>query len=801
MSVQPFVTVFRSTLGDVAAARPMSMEELERVIGRGPTVPSEDRKETLPLLKLARFGNRPTAKGSLRSDDNVEQISGIEGDYDGEQVSIETAAERLKQFGIEALLHTSARHRPEAPRWRVFCPLAVPLEGGTAQLKAQHGYWLDRLNGALGGILSAESWTLSQAYFFGSIEGFTPLTSIRLAGKCLDQLDELPPAIGKPGGSAPNDDARDAGAELARSEASADIEAIASGVHIYGPTRRLTGRYIAKRLSVAETVAIVRSLLLEHKGAWADQLPRWQEAYDKTERLTEDAAEKRRTGKWTSSDSASDADVDEWGEPLPLLVESGGLPYPADALPGDLGGAVREVVGFVQCPIALAASSALSALSVAAQGLANVRRGPGLEGPVSLYLLSMADSGERKSECDKRFASVLRDWEAEELERLKPDLAKSRAELAAWEQERKAVEARIYQARKEGKPTDEARDALEKLEAEKPEPVRVPRVLLESETAENLAWTLARPDGWPSAGLLSSEAGVIFGGHAMRRDSIMQSLSLLNKFWSGEPHRVGRRTSESFDINGARLTMGLAVQPETVQAFFDESRGLARATGFAARFLIGWPESTQGTRLYREPPSGWPYLTAYQKRLRRLLNTRMTISQHSGLLPPPLDMDPVAFEAWRQFCDGVEVELRENGELADLRDVASKAADNCARVAALFHLFEHGSGGRIAVDDVAQAARIVTWHLREARRFLGGATVPKAVANAVKLEAWLLPRCRERGSGSLTAREVMHRGPNPVRRKVDLLAALAELRDAERAKLSPDGRTILINPALLRGQP
>jgi len=236
MSAQAFVTVFRNKSGEIDAARVMSMEELERVVGRGPTVDSEADKETLPLVKLARFGDQRTARGSLRSDENVEQVWGIEGDYDGEQVSIETAAERLKRYGIEALLHTSARHRPEAPRWRVFCPLSEPLAGDTAQLKAQHAFWLDRLNGALGGILSGESWTLSQAYFFGSIAGFTPLTSIRLTGKCLDQLDELPPPIGKPGGSQRQEEAGNGAGERGQASTSPneDIEHIARGRHISG---------------------------------------------------------------------------------------------------------------------------------------------------------------------------------------------------------------------------------------------------------------------------------------------------------------------------------------------------------------------------------------------------------------------------------------------------------------------------------------------------------------------------------------------------------------------------------------
>ena len=76
-----------------------------------------------------------------------------------------------------------------------------------------------------------------------------------------------------------------------------------------------------------------------------------------------------------------------WPEPLPLIVSHERLRYPTDALPGLLGMAVREVQAFVQCPVALAACSALSVLSVAAQGLVDVQRRDGLSAPVSLFLL------------------------------------------------------------------------------------------------------------------------------------------------------------------------------------------------------------------------------------------------------------------------------------------------------------------------------------------------------------------------------------------------------------------------------
>ena len=154
---------------------------------------------------------------------------------------------------------------------------------------------------------------------------------------------------------------------------------------------------------------------------------------------------------------------------------------------------------------------------------------------------------------------------------------------------------------------------------------------------------------------------------------------------------------------------------------------------------------------------------------------------------------------WRQFHDIAEAELRQGGELADLRDVASKAAENVARLAALFHVFQHGPDGSIGPDHVQAAARIVSWHLLEARRFLGDAAIPKATRNAMKLDGWLIARCQESGSEIVLLRDVMRLGPNPVRRKADAEQALAELADAGRAVLDKDHRIIRVNPALLEG--
>jgi hypothetical protein len=150
-------------------------------------------KEALPWLKLARFGNGATPRGSLRHDRNIICITGIEGDYDGGVVAFDEAVERLAKAGLLALVYTSPSHCAERPRWRVLCPTSTELR------PAARSGLVSRLNGVLGGTLGAESWTLSQAYYYGAV-GKNPDHRVEVIdGEPIDHLDELELiAVGKP---------------------------------------------------------------------------------------------------------------------------------------------------------------------------------------------------------------------------------------------------------------------------------------------------------------------------------------------------------------------------------------------------------------------------------------------------------------------------------------------------------------------------------------------------------------------------------------------------------------------------
>jgi putative DNA primase/helicase len=420
-----------------------------------------------------------------------------------------------------------------------------------------------------------------------------------------------------------------------------------------------------------------------------------------------------------------------------------------------------------------------------------------------LSLLTIAYSGERKTTCDGFFYSAIREYEQEQAEAAKPEQKRHAEELAAWTAERDGILLAIKEAGRKGKDTKALRESLAEMAHHKPEPPRVPKLLRVDDTPESLAWVLAKE--WPSAGVASSDAGIVFGGHAMGKESIMRNLSQLNILWDGGALPIGRRTKESFTVKGARLTMALQVQESTLRAFSDKSDGLPRGIGFLARFLVAWPESTQGFRPFTEAPTAWPALSAFHRGIANILAAPVPIEDDGTLTPAMLPLTADAKAAWVAFHDAIEGELRNGGELYDVRDVASKTADNAARLAALFQVFEHGMGAAVGIGAFEGASRIVAWHLNESRRFwrfFGELALPAELAAAARLDTWLIEYCRRERTAGVSTMRVQQYGPGSLRGKGAIEAAVRELDEMGRARLVKEGRQrrIEVNPALLAGE-
>lgn len=147
---------------------------------------SAPTKEQLWWLKLAKFGDRATEKKSLRNNENVLSIDGLEADYDAGEMAVSQAVEIAEKAGLACLIYTSPSHTPEFPKWRVLAPFSETLE------PADRDHMMGRLNGLFNGAFAAESWTLSQSYFYGCVDGSKSTHCVELVeGQAIDELDEL----------------------------------------------------------------------------------------------------------------------------------------------------------------------------------------------------------------------------------------------------------------------------------------------------------------------------------------------------------------------------------------------------------------------------------------------------------------------------------------------------------------------------------------------------------------------------------------------------------------------------------
>ncbi|HCR96867.1 MAG: YfjI family protein [Halomonas sp.] len=402
-------------------------------------------------------------------------------------------------------------------------------------------------------------------------------------------------------------------------------------------------------------------------------------------------------------------------DPIPLVDRIVAPEYPLEALGSILGEAAERLRYYVQTPPGMAGQSVLAAAALAIQGTTDVQRGPIGDGPVSLMLMTIAESGDRKSSIDRLALSPIRAWEAERREALPNLLADYRAAIEAWQLRRESVVNGAKPKSKEPMNHDQQmrlRDQLLMLDAEKPEPPPRPNITFEEPTAEG-SWRHFH-EGEPSAGLFSDEAIGFFGGHGMSEESRGRTIAMLSKLWDGSPITRTRGTSgESGIMAGRRLSAHLMLQPVVSAKVLGDP--LLMGQGFLARFLVCHEPSMAGTRFLkgRDLSRGAqhdPAIGRYWQSLSETIRTPLDVDDQTGELRLRMaKIEGDAFTAWCALHDSIEHHLSSNGRFIEVKAFASKAADNAARIAAVLALVEgHDSPQR---EHIERAGKLMAYYL------------------------------------------------------------------------------------------
>lgn len=451
--------------------------------------------------------------------------------------------------------------------------------------------------------------------------------------------------------------------------------------------------------------------------------------------------------------------------PQPLVRDiAPGAAYPVAAL-GPLRGAVEAVQGITQAPIAIPAQSALAVASLAVQGFADVET---LGGPraLSLYALTIARSGERKSACDAPLMAALRDHEREQATAQRDAMESWRNAQALWKGERDRI---LLDAKKgKGEKRVAAQADLEALGPEPDAPPSADRTVTEP-TFEGLTKLFAT--GQPSLGLFSDEGGQFLGGHAMNSDNRQKTLAALNDLWQGNPIRRTRSGDGHATLYGRRLAVHLMVQPTVARAFMSDP--LAADTGFLPRFLMCEPPSAIGTRMQANTRRDDLALAAFAARLRAILETPMPMDPDTRELRPRiLCLDPRARVLVANFADNIEAAQAPGGDLAHITGTASKAAEQAARIAGVLTLWRDLEAQQVQPSDMADAIALAQFYLSEASRLASAATVSAEIDKAEALRKWLLESWEH---PEIMVRDVVRLGPNALRESPKARAALGIL--------------------------
>jgi hypothetical protein len=451
--------------------------------------------------------------------------------------------------------------------------------------------------------------------------------------------------------------------------------------------------------------------------------------------------------------------------PQPLVrAVAAGAPYPAHAL-GPLRGAVDAVQGMTQAPVAIPAQSALSIASLAVQGFADVET---LGGPraLSLYALTIAQSGERKSACDVPLIAALRDHEREQAKAQRDAMQSWTNAHALWRGERDRI---LLEAKKgKGEKRTAAQADLEALGREPEAPASADRTVSEP-TFEGLTKLFAH--GQPSLGLFSDEGGQFLGGHAMNSENRQKTLAALNDLWQGNPIRRTRAGDGHATLYGRRLAVHLMVQPTVARSFMADP--LAADTGFLPRFLMCEPPSAIGTRMQANARQDEGALSAFATRLRDILETPLPMDPETRELQPRvLRLAADARTLLAGFADASEAAQAPGGDLAHITGTASKAAEQAARIAGVLTLWRDLHAQEVQPRDMADAITLAQFYLAEASRLASAATISTEIDKAETLRKWLLESW---GGPDVLVRDVLRRGPNVLRESPKARAALGIL--------------------------
>lgn len=339
-------------------------------------------------------------------------------------------------------------------------------------------------------------------------------------------------------------------------------------------------------------------------------------------------------------------------------------------------------------------NSMLSAMSVAVQASTDIIH-PLTNNviPLSLYCITVAGSGARKSTVDSIFMAPFHAFEQEQEKANDKLDEKYEADKEAYDARLKSLRSKLKKAN-DNENIDDQKKYKSEMDAHlKTKPARAPkiRILVNDATQEKLQIELGKP--WNKVCLNNDEAGIFFNTRNFAQSSYYNTL------WGAKPQNIERTDDKPRYAIDYRFGMHLMMQPPHFSKFIRLHGEEVRENGFLARCLFSFiPLSRQHNKSTADQENTL-HLNKFTDRITTLLNIANN-KFRCGQFNEHRKLSVTNQDALRGFHEQCERFLGNTQH----PEFALRATEHALRLAGVMHAFLCDDDNDSVDDDILSSA-------------------------------------------------------------------------------------------------
>lgn len=496
-------------------------------------------------------------------------------------------------------------------------------------------------------------------------------------------------------------------------------------------------------------------------------------------------------------------------KPEPIIQETEPAHFPVDHLPMVIGQAIEDAHSLTNAHKAICAATLLSQAALAAQEHFKVRpfkNMPDACFSLGLYFLTIGTSGAGKSRTNALLGKALINKQSVLNDEYRDAVREYKTAHQIWKSKRQGIIKKI-----ESKTTK--LDDLKRLENDlfthdlsEPFVRRVPSYKYGQITPEKLLQVLS--ERHPSAIIDTAEGGQFFGSHAMKSDSQLSFISILNSLFSGEGIDNDTIGNGRRSVRDAVLSANIMIQPKTLREALSKV-SVWDDIGLGSRFFLADSSHYDAPRYIslEKKHEITPAITEYENAIERLFNRPTNLNDNGGCSWEILNYSNEAAIILKDWNNNNE-DRRIKGDLKrdGMEGYTRRGMEQVARLSGVIHcLISNPVKQDIQPVSVNAAIALAEYYLSEQLRYRDMVIPNQTEQDALDIESSLLRREEIKKDGCIPRGTIQK---NKWRGKADRFnKALKLLGDLGRIQLVGSGETmevgdgetlIRVHPALIR---